>query len=118
MFEMKIDEDKKAFIICVGGYFRQDEGQAFLETYYKNVSSLKPANYNIVILGEELITSGPEMVKVLEQAVNIYKETGFKKYYGTLPRSPLAAMQLKRIIIKSGLDITFADNVDDIMNVI
>lgn len=118
MFNIKIDGSKKIFIIKVGGYFKQDEVKAFIEDYKKNVKSINPEYYSIAIIGEELITTGPDLVSTLENIVNLYKETGFKKYYGSLPSSPLAAMQLKRIITKCGLDVTFADNIDDILNIL
>lgn len=115
MFEIKIDKNKKAFVINVGGFFKPEEGKSFLDTYNKDVKSLNPSDYNVIILGEGLSTSSQEMIDILEGTINMYKKTGFKKYYGTLPNSPSATMQLKRVISKCGIDVEFGKNVDEIL---
>lgn len=115
MFEMKIDKNKKAFIIKVGGYFSPAEGKNFLETYNNNVKSFNPGDYNVIILGEGLSTSSQDMVNTLHATVDMYKKTGFKKYYGTLPKSAVSAMQLKRVVKDCGLNVTFGENVDSIL---
>lgn len=115
MFKIKADESKKVITIEVGGFFKPEEGQAFLDAYNKQAKAINPSNYSVIILGEGLSTSTPEMAAVLENTIKMYKSTGFKKYYGTLPKSASAAMQLKRIVSKCGLDVTFGNSVEDIL---
>lgn len=115
MFKIKADERKKVVTIEVGGFFKNEEGQAFLNDYNKQVKAINPSNYSLIILGEGLATSSQEMAVILENTVNMYKSTGFKKYYGTLPKSASASMQLKKVVSKCGLDVTFGNSVEDIL---
>lgn len=115
MFEMKIDSQKKAFIIKVGGFFQEEEAKKFLEDYNKSVNSFKASEYSLVLIADELSASKPEMIPALEGIVKLYKSSGFKSHYSTDPKLAVTKMQLKRVANNCGMDIAFEPTLEDIL---
>lgn len=114
MFEMKVDPSKKAFIIKVGGFFREDEAMNFLETYNKHVQSINPSDYTLILLSEDLAVSNQDMLPKLEGIINLYKSAGFKKFYSTYPKSVVAKIQLEKISQKCNFNVSFEQTMEDI----
>jgi hypothetical protein len=54
IFKFEPNNIKKVLTITVGGFFKEEEGKAFLQEYQKNVRSIKPADYSLVVDGTEL----------------------------------------------------------------
>lgn len=114
MYNMQVDNNKKIFSIEVGGFFKEDEGDKFIQDYTNHTTSFIPSEYSLLIVGKDLSTSKQEMLPILEQVLTLYKQTGFKKYYGILPESPTSKMQLARVIDKIGIDITPVNSINEI----
>lgn len=115
MFEMKVDSQKKAFVIKVGGFFQEEEAKKFLEAYNKNINSFKASEYCLVLVADELSVSKPEMIPALENIVNLYKSSGFKSYYSTEPKLAVTKMQLKRVASNCKMNINFEPTVEDVL---
>jgi hypothetical protein len=118
MFEIKVDSVKKALIIKVGGFFQEEEAKDFINTYNRNVASIRPSEYNLVLVADELSTSKQEMLPVLEGVINMYKSTGFKNYYSTTPRSVIAKIQLNKVAVKCNMKVTFGGSLEETLNMI
>lgn len=116
MFEMKVDSQKKAFIIKVGGFFQEEEAKRFMENYNKNVNSFKASEYSLILVADELSASKPEMIPALENIVGLYKSSGFKNYYSTDPKLAITKMQLKRVANNCGMNIIFEPTIEDVLN--
>ena len=116
MFEMNVNSQKKAFIVKVAGFFQEEEANRFMEAYNKNINSFKASEYSLILIPDELSTSKPEMLPVLENAVKLYKSSGFKAYYSTTPKSAVTGMQLKRVANNCGIHIIFEPTVEDVLN--
>jgi hypothetical protein len=116
MFKIETTKSKKLLTISVGGFFKENEGIAFLEEYKKNVGSIIPSEYALLVDGTELSTSKPEMLPILSGCLKLYKSTGFKKTYGIFPKSPTATIQLKKLCISSGMDMEFFSTIEEVLN--
>ena len=115
MFEMKVNSQKKAFIIKVGGFFQEEEAKRFMKSYNENINSFKASEYSLILVADELSVSKPEMIAALEGIVNIYKSSGFKNYYSTTPKSAVTKMQLKRVADNCGMNIVFEPTIEDVL---
>jgi hypothetical protein len=115
MFEMRVEPSKKAFIIKVGGFFQEEEAKDFISTYNRNVASFRPAEYNLVLVADELSTSKQEMLPVLEGVINMYRSTGFKNYYSTTPISVIAKIQLNKIAQKCNMNVIFVGSLEEVL---
>lgn len=115
MFKIELNNIKKVLTITVGGFFKEEEGKAFLQEYQKSVGSIKPADYSLVVDGTELLISKQEMVPILENCMMLYKRTGFKKSFGVYPKSPSSAMQLRKVAEKIQLPMEFGSTVGEVL---
>jgi BRCT domain type II-containing protein len=114
MFKITVDNAKKSFLVEVKGSFDKQEGEDFLKEYNSKLSSITPNKYNLVIIGENFKTCPQEVTPVLEKSIKFYEKSGFKEMYGTLPQSPTAAMQLKRIIKNINPNIKLINSLSEI----
>lgn len=117
MYKIEINEIKKVFIVTVDGFIQEDEGMQFLEDYKNNVSKINPKEYSMIIEGKYLVVSKQEMLPVLGQAISMYIDTGFKKYFGTYPKSAIAKVQLIKIIKDKNFDVIFEDSIEKIFEI-
>lgn len=115
MYSMEINKEKKAFIVRVGGFFKEGEGEKFLEEYQENITKFNPREYNFVICGKDLKTSSQDAVQILDQCLKLYKSTGYKSYYTTMPASPTAKMQLNKLLDANNLKMEIGETVEGIL---
>ena len=118
MYKIEVDERKKSFIVMVEGFIQEDEGLQFLSDYKSNVGKINPKEYSMVICGEGLVVSKKEMIPVLEQCISMYMDTGFKKYFGTYPKSAIAKMQLSKIVNEKNFEFAFKDTLGEVLSII
>lgn len=114
MFKVEVNQSKKILFITVGGFFKEDEGMAFLDEYNKAVKSITPSTYTLALEGESLSTSKTDMLPVLENCMKMYKHTGFKRIVSTQPSSASAFMQLKRLLSEINLKVDFVSNLSSL----
>lgn len=118
LYKIEVNESKKAFIVIVDGFIQEEEGMQFLTDYKSNVSKVNPKEYSMIIGGENLVVSKQEMLPVLGQAISMYMDTGFKRYFGTYPKSAIAKVQLSKIVKEKNFDVTFKDSVNEILEIL
>ncbi|WP_096189924.1 hypothetical protein [Evansella halocellulosilytica] len=112
MYKFDVDKTNKKMVVTVGGMFTSDEGAQYIEDFKKEVAGISANEYSLVLDGKELKVSSAEIVDMLNQAVQMYFETGFKKIYLVKLDSAVAMMQIKRI--PSFIDkVTLIDSVAD-----
>lgn len=116
MYEINVDKGKKTFTIKVGGFFDETEGKKFVDEYAKKTTQVNPSEYSLIIGGENLSVSKPEMLPVLKAVFEMYKSSNFKKSFGTLPESTISAMQLKRVARETNFDIIFVNSIEEALN--
>lgn len=116
MYEINVDKVKKTFIIKVGGFFDEAEGKKFVDEYAKKTNQVNPSEYSLIIGGENLAVSKPEMLPVLKAVFEMYKGSNFNRCFGTLPGSTISAMQLQRVARETNFNITFVKTIEEALN--
>lgn len=116
MYEISVDKVKKTFTINVGGFFDETEGKKFVDEYAQKTNQVNPYEYSLIICGENLAVSKPEMLPVLKSVFEMYKGSNFNKSFGTLPESTISAMQLQRVARETNFDITFVKTIEEALN--
>lgn len=91
------------------GMFAQEDALAFLNEYQRQVKAINAKNYDVVLNAVDLKVSPQEMLPLLEQCFELYKQTGFKKVFMILGNSVTLKMQVKRVADKAGLNYEIAE---------
>lgn len=97
MFNFNVNQSKKAIFVTVEGYFSESDALAYLAEYQKTVKSVVPSQYILVVDGRGQKTTAQDVVAEMQQAVDMYLSSGFKKVFIVNPSSPTAKMQVKRL---------------------
>lgn len=115
MYEMEIDYDKKAFIIKISGFFKEDDVIQYIDEYYKKLKYIDPSKFSLVLIADDLAASSQYMLPKLESVVNIYKSTGFKNVFSTYPKSFLARIQIEKLSDLCGFNVSFKSSLEEII---
>jgi len=102
-FAFALKQDEKILSVMVEGMFTPQNVMDFVGEYQKNVAMINPADYSLVFDAEHLKVSPQDMVPLLENCLQMYKQAGFGKIKGNLGSSVIVKSQLKRVIEKVGL---------------
>lgn len=123
MYIMNYNENKKIFHITVSGFFKQEDGENFLEDYNKNLETFgeydktlknyKAKDVSLIIESEDLKASAQNMLETMKKCYLLYNSSEFKKMFIILPKSATAAGQAKRMAKLSGYIGEFAKSLDE-----
>ena len=91
--------------IVVGDQMTTADAKGFAQEYSTNVASLTPAQYVLEINCKGMKVLSQEMAQLLEKAIMMYKQTGFKKVVFLMPNETILKMQISRLCRKVGLDM-------------
>lgn len=118
MYKIDVDKSRKLFLVRVGGFFKDDEAEQFIQDYLKEFKAINPAEYELVLDCKELSVSGKDMVPVLKERLEMYISQGYKKVYFVKLNSAVGMLQLKKVGVESGFwdKVTTVDSADEIMN--
>jgi hypothetical protein len=110
MYKVEVNNAKKILFITVGGFFQEEDGKNFLNDYNNAVKSIVPSTFTLALESSDLSTSKADMIPILENCMKMYKDTGFKNIISTSPTSPIALMQLKRLLSSLNLNVEFVSD--------
>lgn len=97
MYKMELKTNDKIFLITISGMMTEKESISYIEELKKNIRSINPVQYSIVIDSQELKTSPQGLIGLIEEAMSLIVNTPFKKRYSIMPKSAIATSQIKRI---------------------
>lgn len=89
--------------------FTEDESALFFNEYTREIKSINPHDYTLILDAKEMKVLQPQVVDILEDAYELYKETAFKKVIFKVSDNPIVKMQLNRILRKTGLNAEFVE---------
>lgn len=93
--------------------FTEGESANFFNEYTKEVKSINPYDYTLILDAKEMKVLQPKVVDILEEAYKLYKETSFKKVIIKVSDNPTVKLQLNRILRKTGLTAEFVEELND-----
>lgn len=103
-FTMQVDRGRKRFDVMVGGWFTPEDAMNYIADYQKSVVTFNPKEYAISLDCHELKVSPVEMIPLLQQCMEMYKQSGFQKIIINVGNSAIVKMQINRIAKVVGLD--------------
>lgn len=109
MYKIEKKEAEKQIFITVGGFFKPEDGEAFLADYNKHVNSVQPSNYTLVVDSTDLSASKADMLPILEGCFKLYMSNGFKKIIMINPSSVISKMQMKKLATSISFTGEFVD---------
>jgi len=101
VFDLKNGE--KTLNVIIEGMFTSENAEDFIVDYQKNIAEIKPAEFALIFDATKLKVSTQEVLPMLENCVQLYKQTGFKKIIMNMGSSSIVKNQIKRVIEKVGL---------------
>ncbi|GAB6087877.1 hypothetical protein [Alkaliphilus crotonatoxidans] len=96
-YEFQLDHGKKLMLIKSGGMFSLDDAKNFMAEYKKQVGQIDVKNYSLIIDAKDIKVNGPEIVPLLEEMIQLYASTPFKKRFSVIFESSIAQSQVKRV---------------------
>jgi hypothetical protein len=114
MYNITVDNNKKIFRVETYESFSKEEGEKCLKEFKQKISIISPKEYNLVMVGNNTKTSQQQELHDLQECLNRYAKCGFKNIYGILPKSPTAAMQLKRVVKDSNINVKLINSESEI----
>lgn len=113
MFKMEVDKVNKKLTVKIGGFFKEDEGVAFMAEYNKNVTSISTASSTLVLDCTDLLTSKQEMLPLLEGCIQLYKSSNFKKTIVVNPKSPSSKTQINKVGKKIYAEMVYVNTLEE-----
>ena len=102
-FAFDLKSGTKDLNVLVEGMFTQQNAADFINEYQKNISRINPGEYNLVFDATNLKVSTQEVLPLLENCLQLYKQAGFKRIEVNISSSTIVKNQIKRVIEKVGL---------------
>lgn len=115
-YQMNVKSLEKVFNVMVNGSFTNQDVDAFLKDYNKNLSRFAARDFSLLLDCKDLKVSTPDMLKLLGECYKMYMATGFKKVIFIKSSSAIVNSQLKRIADEVGLKASFVDSQAEAMN--
>lgn len=106
-YDITWDNEKKAIVMEVRGFFKPEDGESFIKDYNSMIAKVNPSEYTLVVDPEDLKTSSQDMIPVLKGCFELYKSSGFKEVLMVTPTSAISTMQLKNIQKETGVKMEF-----------
>lgn len=116
MFKFEKDLKNKRIIITVWGFYTPKIANDFITAYSREISSINPKEYVLIVDPTDLITSKQELIPILQGCFKFYMRDGFRKVYMISPKSPTSDMQLKKIAKQTSFTGEFIKSLSDISN--
>ena len=102
-FAFDVNHGEKIMNIMVEGMFSPQDAEAYICEYNKNVSKIEPKKFEVMFDATKLKCTSQEVLPLLENCMNMYKQAGFKKIKMSMGNSTIVKSQVKRVIDKAGL---------------
>jgi len=102
-FTFNLKHEEKTLDIRLDGMATLQNGEEFITEYNKNIAGIKTAEFALVFDATTLKVFSQEVLPMLENCMELYKQTGFKKIIMKMGSSVIVKNQVKRIVEKVGL---------------
>lgn len=102
-FAITLKNEDKKMDVMVEGMFTSQNAMDFITDYQKNISGIKAAEYELVFDATKLKVSTQEVLPLLENCMQLYKQASFKKIKINMGDSAVVKGQVKRVAEKVGL---------------
>ncbi len=96
-YEFQVDNGKKLLLIKGSGMFSLDDAKSFMADYKKQITQIDVKDFTLVIDSKDIKVNGPEIVPLLEEMIQLYAATPFKKRFSVIIESAIAQSQVKRV---------------------
>jgi len=96
MYHIELDKSKELFIVKGFGLYKEDELLSFINDLKTKINLINPRDYKLVLDTSKLKTSGQKTLPIMNDIMQIYLETPFKKRFYVQSESVTANMQMKR----------------------
>lgn len=93
----------KKLEIEVGDQMTLTEAQRFVKEFSMNVESITPSQFDLHINCKNMKVLTQDLAQQLEQAIEMYKQAGFKQVTFLMPSEVFLKMQISRLCRKVGL---------------
>jgi len=101
IFDLRPQE--KVINVMIEGMFTPQNAVDFIAEYQKNVAGIKPSEFALVFDATNLKVSTQEVLPMLENCMQLYKQTGFEKIVVNMGSSAIVKNQVMRVVEKVGL---------------
>lgn len=102
-FNFDLKHEKKTLEVMIEGMFTPQNAQDFIAEYQKNIAGIKPAEFALVFDATQLKVTTQEVLPMLEDCMQLYKQTGFKNIKVSMGSSHIVKNQVNRVMQKVGL---------------
>ncbi|MFS0674432.1 hypothetical protein [Ornithinibacillus sp. 179-J 7C1 HS] len=102
-YTMKVNPAKKTIEMTVSGTFTPEKAQQFIDDYQSKVASINASEFVLEFDCRDLDVVTKAMIPTLENCLQLYKSSGFKKVEVGISKSAIISMQLKRLANNVGL---------------
>lgn len=102
-FAFDLKSGSKDLNVLVEGMFTQQNALDFINEYQKNTSGINPGEYNLIFDATNLKVSTQEVLPLLENCMQMYKQSGFKRIEVSIGSSAIVKNQIRRVVEKVGL---------------
>lgn len=102
-FVFNLNHEEKTLNVMIEGMFTQQNALDFIADYQKNIAGIKTNEFILAFDAKNLKVSTQEVLPMLENCVQLYKQTGFMKIIMNMGSSAIVRSQIKRVIEKVGI---------------
>ncbi|QUH30718.1 hypothetical protein [Vallitalea guaymasensis] len=117
-YTMEVNETEKFVHLSASGFYKEEDGDSFINAYNKLVGSMNTNNYVLVInLSNDLKPSSPPVADKLTDLMKRYIEVPFKRRFLLTEGNIITISQFKRLGKQiPGWDegIEYADNMQEV----
>ena len=103
-FEFKTNTVLNSMNIVVRGSYTQEDARDFISEYQKQIKSINPPKFDLVVDCLELNVSKSDVVPMLQGCFEMYKKDGFKKIQCKITNNVTLKMQANRLARTVGLE--------------
>lgn len=97
MYSMETKNNDQVFLVKASGALTKEEGENFVKDLKKKIATINPSDYYLVLDGEKVTTSSPEVLPLIEEANQLCLSAPFKHKFMIMSKSATANLQLKRV---------------------
>jgi len=102
-YKIDLKHEQKTMDVLVEGMFTSENALAFITDYNKNISCINTTEFALVFDGTNLKITTQEVLPLLENCFQLYKQAGFRKIVMKMGSSVIVKNQARRVIDKVGL---------------
>lgn len=117
LYEINIEESKKALYVKASGFFKEEDALAYINDFQAALKKINVPSYTLLIDATEQKAVAQDVIDELKSAMKMYMDCGFKKIAILNPTSSVAKMQVQKCVRELNFNGAFVDSLEAAYNI-